>query len=211
MPGGHARGRGGGSGFGFIVASDGTVVTNSHVISQATSISVKLADGTDLPAFLVGSDPRTDIAVLTILSPEKVPFIELGDSAAVRPGEWVWRWANRSASGGTVTAGIASGLGRDIGAWPYDDYIQIDASINQGNSGCPQFTQDGHVIGIITAILSPTGGSVGIGFAIPSDMVRQVGEKLKQHGKVTRGSLGVESQAVTPAMAAALHLPGAAG
>lgn len=207
MPGAMVEARGSG----FIVAADGTVVTNNHVVRQAKSISVTLSDGTELPATLIGSDPRTDIAVLKISSPEKLPFIELGDSAAVRPGEWVVAMGNPFGLGGTVTAGIVSALGRDIGAGPYDDYIQIDAPINQGNSGGPLFTQDGHVIGINTAILSPTGGSVGIGFAIPADMVRQVVEQLKQHGEVTRGYLGVESQAVTPAMAAALHLPGAAG
>jgi serine protease Do len=207
MPGALVEARGSG----FIVAADGTVVTNSHVVRQAKSISVMLSDGTELPATLVGSDQRTDIAVLKISSPQKLPFIELGDSAAVRPGEWVVAMGNPFGLGGTVTAGIVSALGRDIGAGPYDDYIQIDAPINQGNSGGPLFTQDGHVIGINTAILSPTGGSVGIGFAIPADMVRQVVAELKQYGQVTRGYLGVESQAVTPAMAAALHLPGAAG
>ena len=207
MPGAIMEARGSG----FIVAADGTVVTNSHVVRKAKSISVTLSDGTELPATLIGSDPRTDIAVLKITSPEKLPFIELGDSAAVRPGEWVVAMGNPFGLGGTVTAGIVSALGRDIGSGPYDDYIQIDAPINQGNSGGPLFTQDGHVIGINTAILSPTGGSVGIGFAIPADMVRQVVAQLKQYGQVTRGYLGVESQIVTPAMAAALHLPGAAG
>jgi serine protease Do len=172
---------------------------------------VTLADGTELPATLIGTDPRTDIAVLKVESKDKLPFIELGDSASVRPGEWVVAMGNPFGLGGTVTAGIVSALGRDIGAGPYDDYIQIDAPINQGNSGGPLFTQDGRVIGINTAILSPTGGSVGIGFAIPADMVRQVVAQLKQYGQVTRGYLGVELQSVTQAMAAALHLPGAAG
>ena len=194
-------------GAGFIVDADGTVVTNNHVVRNAKSISVTLADGTELPAKLVGTDPRTDIAVLKVSSPHKLPFISLGDSASVRPGEWVVAMGNPFGLGGTVTAGIVSALGRDIGSGPYDDYIQIDAPINQGNSGGPLFTQDGHVIGINTAILSPTGGSVGIGFAIPADMVRQVVAQIEEGGHVTRGYLGVESQPVTATMAAALHLP----
>ena len=194
-------------GSGFLVDADGTVVTNNHVIHGAKTISVTLSDGTELPARLVGTDPRTDIAVLKITSPHKLPYIALGDSAAVRPGEWVVAMGNPFGLGGTVTAGIVSALGRDIGSGPYDDFIQIDAPINQGNSGGPLFTQDGHVIGINTAILSPTGGSVGIGFAIPADMVRQVVSQLEESGHVTRGYLGVESQPVTQTMAAALHLP----
>ena len=198
-------------GSGFLVDADGTVVTNNHVVRHAKSISVTLSDGTELPARLVGTDPRTDIAVLKISSPTKLPFISLGDSAAVRPGEWVVAMGNPFGLGGTVTAGIVSALGRDIGSGPYDDYIQIDAPINQGNSGGPLFTQDGHVIGINTAILSPTGGSVGIGFAIPADMVRQVVSQIETSGHVTRGFLGVESQPVTATMAAALHLPKSVG
>lgn len=210
-PGGgrHGRGMVEARGSGFIVDADGTVVTNNHVVNGAKSITVTLADGTELPAKLVGTDPRTDIAVLKVASPRKLPFISLGDSAQVRPGEWVLAMGNPFGLGGTVTAGIVSALGRDIGSGPYDDYIQIDAPINQGNSGGPLFTQDGHVIGINTAILSPTGGSVGIGFAIPADMVRQVVAQLQESGHVTRGYLGVESQPVTPVMAAALHLPNA--
>ena len=194
-------------GSGFIIDADGTVVTNNHVIHNAKSISVTLSDGTELPAKLIGTDPRTDIAVLKIATTRKLPFISLGDSAAVKPGEWVVAMGNPFGLGGTVTAGIVSALGRDIGSGPYDDYIQIDAPINQGNSGGPLFTQDGHVIGINTAILSPTGGSIGIGFAIPADMVRQVVAQLQESGHVTRGYLGVESQAVSPAMVQALHLP----
>ena len=142
-----------------------------------------------------------------------LPYIELGDSAKVRPGEWVVAMGNPFGLGGTVTAGIVSASGRDIGAGPYDDFIQIDAPINQGNSGGPLFTQDGRVVGVNTAILSPSGGSVGIGFAIPSDIVRTVVAELQAHGQVTRGYLGVETQPVTPAMAAALHLaePGKTG
>jgi len=213
MPFGHQGmpGHGGGvmeaRGSGFIIDANGTVVTNNHVIKNAKSITVTLSDGTELPAKLIGTDPRTDIAVLKINSTKKLPYIELGDSAKVQPGQWVVAMGNPFGLGGTVTAGIVSALGRDIGSVPYDDYIQIDAPINQGNSGGPLFTQDGHVIGINTAILSPTGGSVGIGFAIPADMVRQVVAQLEENGHVTRGYIGVESQQVTPTMAEALHLP----
>ncbi len=194
-------------GSGFIVDADGTVVTNNHVVKDAKAVSVTLADGTQLPAKIVGRDARTDLAVLKIDAGKPLPYIELGDSAKVRPGEWVVAMGNPFGLGGTVTAGIVSASGRDIGEGPYDDFIQIDAPINQGNSGGPLFTQDGHVVGVNTAILSPSGGSVGIGFAIPSDMVRTVVAELKAHGVVTRGFLGVETQPVTPAMAAALHLP----
>ncbi len=195
-------------GSGFIINADGTVVTNNHVVKDATSVSVTLADGTQLPAKIVGRDSRTDLAVLKIDAGHSLPYIELGDSSKVRPGEWVVAMGNPFGLGGTVTAGIVSASGRDIGAGPYDDFIQIDAPINQGNSGGPLFTQDGHVVGVNTAILSPSGGSIGIGFAIPSDVVRTVVGELQTHGQVTRGFLGVETQPVTPAMAAALHLSG---
>lgn len=194
-------------GSGFIIDASGTVVTNNHVVKDARSVSVTLADGTNLPARIVGRDPRTDIAVLKVSAGHPLSYIELGDSAKVRPGEWVVAVGNPFGLGGTVTAGIVSANGRDIGSGPYDDFIQIDAPINRGNSGGPLFTQDGHVVGINTAILSPSGGSVGIGFAIPSDMVREVVADLVAHGHVTRGFLGVETQPVTDAMARALHLP----
>lgn len=210
-PHGNEHGHGGGimeaRGSGFIVDANGIVVTNNHVINNAKSITVTLSDGTILPAKLIGTDPRTDIAVLKVSAPHPLPYISLGDSAAVRPGEWVVAMGNPFGLGGTVTAGIVSALGRDIGSGPYDDYIQIDAPINQGNSGGPLFTQDGRVIGINTAILSPTGGSVGIGFAIPADMVGQVVAQLQETGHVTRSYLGVESQPVTTTMASALNLP----
>ena len=194
-------------GSGFLIDGNGTIVTNNHVIHNAKSITVTLSDGTTAVAKLIGTDPRTDIAVLRIKSDKPLPYIALGDSKDVKPGEWVVAMGDPFGLGGTVTAGIVSALGRDIGSGPYDDYIQIDAPINQGNSGGPLFTQDGHVIGINSAILSPTGGSVGIGFAIPANIVRQVVAELEANGHVTRGYLGVESQAVTPAMAAALHVP----
>jgi serine protease Do len=194
-------------GSGFIVDADGTVVTNNHVVKDAKSVSVTLTDGTRLPARIVGRDTRTDLAVLKIDAGHALPYIELGDSAKVRSGEWVIAMGNPFGLGGTVTAGIVSASGRDIGSGPYDNFIQIDAPINQGNSGGPLFTQDGRVVGVNTAILSPSGGSIGIGFAIPSDMVRTVVAELQTHGHVTRGYLGVQTQPVTAAMATALHLP----
>ena len=206
-PHGHPQG-GEARGSGFIIDADGTVVTNNHVVHNAQSISVTLSDGTELPAKLIGTDSRTDIAVLKITSDKKLPFVTLGDSSTVRPGEWVVAMGNPFGLGGSVTAGIVSALGRDIGSGPYDDYIQVDAPINQGNSGGPLFTQEGKVIGINTAILSPSGGSVGIGFAIPSAMVRDVVAQLKDKGSVTRGYLGVESQKLDASMASAMHLSG---
>ncbi|MDR3524787.1 MAG: DegQ family serine endoprotease [Acetobacteraceae bacterium] len=206
-PRGHASG-GEARGAGFIIDADGTLVTNNHVVRNAQSISVTLSDGTELPAKLIGTDARTDIAVLKIKTDKTLPFVALGDSGSVRPGEWVVAMGNPFGLGGTVTAGIVSALGRDIGSGPYDDYIQVDAPINQGNSGGPLFTQTGQVIGINTAILSPSGGSVGIGFAIPSAMVRDVVAQLKENGTVTRGYLGVESQKLDASMASAMHLSG---
>ncbi len=194
-------------GSGFIINPNGTIVTNNHVVENAKSISVTLDDGSQLPAKLVGRDKRTDLAVLHIDAGRKLPFIQLGDSAKVRPGEWVVAMGNPFGLGGTVTAGIVSASGRDIGSGPYDDFIQIDAPINQGNSGGPLFTQDGRVVGVNSAIYSPSGGSVGIGFAIPSDMVKTVVSQLEKSGHVTRGYIGVEAQPVSLEMANALHLP----
>lgn len=193
-------------GSGFIIDANGTIVTNNHVVKNARTVSVTLDDGTVLPAKVLGTDPRTDIAVLKVSSPKPLPFITLGNSRDVKPGEWVVAMGNPFGLGGTVTAGIVSAVSRDIGAGPYDQFIQIDAPINQGNSGGPLFTQDGKVIGMNTAILSPSGGSIGIGFAIPSDMIRTVSAQLEHGGKVTRGYAGVEAQTITPATAQAMHL-----
>lgn len=197
-------------GSGFIIDDRGTVVTNNHVVRGATSVSVTLDDGTTLPAKVIGRDARTDLAVLRVQAGHALPFIQLGDSGAVRPGEWVVAMGNPFGLGGTVTAGIVSANGRDIGSGPYDNFIQIDAPINRGNSGGPLFTQDGRVVGVNTAILSPSGGSIGIGFAIPSNTVRSVVADLEATGHVTRGYLGVETQPVTSDIASALSLPKAA-
>ena len=194
-------------GSGFIISPDGLIVTNNHVVKDAKSVSVTLNDGTELPAKIIGTDPRTDLALLRVDAGHKLPYVELGNSADVKVGEWVIAMGNPYGLGGTVTAGIVSARGRDIGEGPYDDFLQIDAPINRGNSGGPLFTQDGRVIGVNTAILSPTGGSIGIGFAIPSNMVKTVVAQLQKDGHVTRGYLGVEAQSVSPAMAAALNLP----
>jgi serine protease Do len=193
-------------GSGFIINENGTIVTNNHVVKDAKSVSVTLDDGTTLPARIVGTDPRTDIAVLKVTTDRKLPYIQLGDSDKAKVGQWVVAVGNPFGLGGTVTAGIISARGRDIGSGPYDQFLQIDAPINQGNSGGPLFTQDGHVIGVNTAILSPSGGSVGIGFAIPSDTVKQVVADIERDGHVTRGYIGVEAQNISPTMASALHL-----
>ena len=194
-------------GSGFIIDANGTIVTNNHVVNGAKSVSVTLADGTELSAKVIGRDPRTDLAVLKVDAGHKLPYVELGDSSKVEPGQWVIAIGNPFGLGDTVTAGIVSARGRDIGAGPYDNFIQVDAPINRGNSGGPLFTQHGEVIGVTTAILSPTGGSIGIGFAIPSDTVKQVVAELETSGHVVRGYLGVEAQPIAKAIAAALNLP----
>jgi serine protease Do len=198
-------------GSGFIISADGIIVTNNHVVKSAKTLSVTLDDGTVLPAKVIGTDPRTDIAVLKVIAGHPLPFIQLGNSRDVKPGEWVVAMGNPFGLSSTVTAGIVSAVSRDIGAGPYDQFIQVDAPINQGNSGGPLFTQDGKVIGMNTAILSPTGGSVGIGFAIPSDVIRTVSAELQKDGKVVRGYVGVEAQQIDPGTAQAMHLKANAG
>jgi len=198
-------------GSGFIIRADGLIVTNNRVVKDSTAVTVTLDDGTERKATVLGTDPRTDIAVLKIEAGKPLPYIQLGNSRDVRPGEWVIAMGNPFGLGGTVTAGIVSAVSRDIGAGPYDQFIQVDAPINQGNSGGPLFTQEGKVIGMNTAIFSPTGGSVGIGFAIPSDVIRTVTTQLADSGHVTRGYIGVATQPVTPPMAKALRLPEPAG
>ncbi len=198
-------------GSGFIVKADGTIVTNNHVVKDAKSVTVTLDDGVTFPAKVIGRDPRTDIAVLKIDAGHPLPYIQLGNSADVKPGEWVVAMGNPFGLGGTVTAGIVSAVSRDIGDGPYDQFIQIDAPINPGNSGGPLFTQDGKVIGMNTAILSPSGGSIGIGFAVPSDMIRDVTAQLEASGHVTRGYIGVEAQELKGATAKGLDIPDNSG
>jgi serine protease Do len=195
-------------GSGFLIDADGTIVTNNHVVENTTGISVTLDDGTQLPARVIGRDSRTDLAVIRVDAGHQLPFIQLGDSSASRVGEWVIAMGAPYGLGGTVTAGIISAEGRDIGSGQYDEYIQIDAAINHGNSGGPTFTQDGKVIGVNTAIFSPTrgGGSIGIGFAIPSNLVKIVVAQLQKTGHVVRGFIGVEAQTVSVEMAKALGL-----
>ena len=199
-------------GSGFLIKPNGTIITNNHVVADASSVSVLLDDGSQLPAKVIGRDPRTDLAVLKIAPPggKPLPYLELGDSQNVEPGQWVIAVGNPFGLGGTVTAGIVSARGRDIGEDSYDSFIQTDAPINRGNSGGPLLTQDGKVVGVNTAILSPSGGSIGIGFAIPSDTVKAISQQIIDTGHVTRGYLGVTAQGVTDAMAKALSLPGTA-
>lgn len=207
QPGQQARRpRGQALGSGFLVDAQGHVVTNNHVVRNASSVKVKLEDGRELNARVVGRDERTDVALLKVEAGQPLPFLALGDSNTARPGDWVVAVGNPFGLGGTVTAGIVSARGRDIGVGPYDDFLQIDASINSGNSGGPLFALDGSVIGVNTAIFSPSGGSVGIGFAIPSNMVRQVVAQIQANGRVERGFLGASTQPLTPALARSLRL-----
>ena len=197
-------------GSGFIV--DGNyVVTNFHVIEGADEITVILHDDTNLPASVVGRDDKTDLALLQVETERTLPSIVWGESQEMRVGDWVIAIGNPFGLGGTVTAGIISAIARDINAGPYDDFIQTDASINRGNSGGPMFNIDGEVIGVNTAIFSPSGGSVGIGFAIPSAMARQVIDQLREFGRTRRGWLGVRIQTVTEEIAENLGLDRARG
>lgn len=198
-------------GSGFIVDPKGFVVTNNHVIQDADEISVILHDDTRLKAELVGRDPKTDLAVLKVVYDGELPVASLGDSDSIDVGDWVIAIGNPFGLGGTVTAGIISARGRDINSGPYDDFLQTDASINRGNSGGPMFNMDGEVIGINTAIFSPTGGSVGIGFAIPTSTAAPVIRQLIKNGEVKRGWLGVHIQSVTDEIAESLGLDKARG
>ncbi len=193
-------------GSGFVIDPQGYIVTNNHVIEDAEEITVILQDKAELRAKLVGRDPRTDIALLKVEPEQPLTALQWGDSDDARVGDWVVAIGNPFGLGGTVTAGIISARQRDINAGPYDDFIQTDASINRGNSGGPMFNLNGEVIGINTAIFSPSGGSVGIGFAIPSNLARSVVAQLKEYGRTRRGWLGVRIQAVTPEIAESLGL-----
>lgn len=198
-------------GSGFFIDNKGHVVTNNHVIQDADEVTVILHDDTRLEAKVIGRDAKTDIAVLKVEPHSKLAPVKFGNSDVLRVGDWVLAIGNPFGFGGTVTAGIISARGRDINAGPYDDFLQSDASINRGNSGGPMFNLDGEVIGINTAIFSPSGGSVGIGFAIPSNIAQGVIQQLIDHGQVRRGWLGVRIQAVTEEIADALGLKEAAG
>ena len=198
-------------GSGFVISKDGYVVTNNHVIADADEITVILQNDMRLPAELIGRDPKTDIAVLKIKPKEDLLAVSFGNSSSARVGDWVVAIGNPFGLGGTVTAGIISARGRDINSGPYDDFIQTDASINRGNSGGPMFNLKGRVIGINTAIFSPTGGSVGIGFAIPASTAKPVIDQLIKNGSVKRGWLGVHIQTVTEEIAETLGLERAEG
>jgi serine protease Do len=198
-------------GSGFIIDPSGIVVTNSHVVGNAGKVEVTLQDDSKYTAKIIGRDPKTDIAVLKIKADKPLPYVAFGDSSAAQVGDWVMAVGNPFGLGGTVTTGIISARGRDIHSGPFDDFLQIDAPINRGNSGGPAFNLDGQVIGINTAIYSPNGGSVGIGFAVPSNVAKAVVAQLEEHGKVSRGWLGVQIQDVTPAIAASLGLQGEHG
>ncbi len=200
-----------GLGSGFIVDPTGFVVTNNHVVDGASDVKVRLDDDSVYSATVVGTDAKTDLALLKIDAKRPLPAVQFGDSDKAEVGDWVMAVGNPFGLGGTVTAGIISARGRDIDAGPYDDFLQIDAPINQGNSGGPLFNMDGQVIGVNTAIFSPNGGSVGIGFAIPSNMAKSVVAQLKKTGRVERGWLGVQIQKVTPEIAAAVGLNEARG
>jgi len=194
------------AGSGFIIDRTGFVVTNNHVIDGANRITVVLPDDREFTAKLIGTDPATDVALLKVESKQPLPSVEFGNDRTLRVGDWVIAVGNPFGLSNTVTAGIVSSLGRDVGANNYNDFIQIDAPINQGNSGGPTFDLRGQVVGMNSMIFSPSGGSVGIGFAIPATTVQDVVAQLKSHGRVSRGYLGVQVQPVTPEVAAAMGL-----
>ena len=198
-------------GSGFIVNSDGTIVTNNHVVDGATEIKVTLDDGTELPATLVGADAKSDLAVVKVKTSKPLPTVGWGDSDGLKAGDQVLAIGNPFGIGTTVTAGIVSARGRELHSGPYDDFIQIDAPINHGNSGGPLVDIDGKVVGINTAIYSPNGGSVGVGFAIPSDQAQKIVARLMKDGSIDHGYLGVQIQPVTGDVADAIGLEHAEG
>ena len=192
-------------GSGFFITADGYLVTNNHVVEHATDVQVVTDDGTTLPATVIGTDKKTDLALLKVTKSGTYPFVHWAEKAP-RVGDWVIAVGNPFGLGGTVTAGIVSARGRDIGAGPYDDFLQIDAPVNRGNSGGPTFNANGNVVGVNTAIFSPSGGSVGIGFAIPSEVAQTVVHDLMTKGTVARGWIGVQIQPVTDEIAESLGL-----
>jgi serine protease Do len=209
MPHGRGHNTITGQGSGFFISGDGYAVTNNHVVDKAESVQITTDDGKTHTAKVIGADPRTDLALIKVEG-GSFPFVKLSDKSP-RIGDWVLAVGNPFGLGGTVTAGIVSARGRDIGASAYDDFIQIDAPVNKGNSGGPTFDTEGNVIGVNTAIFSPSGGSVGIAFAIPADTVKSVISQLKEHGSVTRGWIGVQIQPVTQDIADSLGLKKAEG
>lgn len=210
-PNGQAAKRGHALGSGFIVDPDGFIVTNNHVIGNATEIVVNLSSGEKYPARLVGRDEKTDLALLKIEPKSTLQAVAFGGDDQIRVGDWVMAVGNPFGLDGTVTVGVLSARGRDLGSGPYDDFLQIDAPINSGNSGGPTFDTQGRVIGVNTAIVSPNGGSVGIGFAVPASVVKPVIDQLKASGKVERAWLGVQMQPVTEELGKALKLGKAQG
>lgn len=214
----HGRGDGKGrlrptsQGSGFFISEDGYIVTNNHVVDDGAAFTIVMNDGKELDAKLVGKDSRTDLALLKVENPkQKFTYVSFAEDENMRVGDWVVAVGNPFGLGGTVTAGIISARGRDIGSGPYDDYIQIDAAVNRGNSGGPDFNLAGEVVGINTAIFSPSGGNVGIAFAIPASVAKDVIAKLKDGGTVERGWLGVQIQPVTQDIADSLGLSEASG
>ncbi|MBC9179986.1 DegQ family serine endoprotease [Pseudoroseomonas ludipueritiae] len=197
-------------GSGFIIDASGIIVTNNHVVDGADEINVVLQDNTTLKAELVGVDARTDLAVLRVKTDKPLPTVAFGDSDKAEVGDWVLAIGNPLGFGGSVTSGIVSARGRNINAGPYDDFIQTDAAINRGNSGGPLFNVQGEVIGINTAIVSPSGGSIGIGFSIPSNLAKNIVAQLRDGGRVKRGWMGVNIQQVTEEIAESLNVPGGA-
>ena len=197
-------------GSGFFITADGYLVTNNHVVEHATDVQLVTDDGTTLPAKVIGTDKKTDLALLKVTKPGTYPFVHWAEKAP-RVGDWVIAVGNPFGLGGTVTAGIVSARGRDIGAGPYDDFLQIDAPVNRGNSGGPTFNAAGNVVGVNTAIFSPSGGSVGIGFAIPSEVAQTVIHDLMTKGSVARGWIGVQIQPVTDEIAESLGLKSSKG
>lgn len=203
--------REGSLGSGFVVSADGVIITNNHVIENADEINVIFASGRTLQAELIGTDVETDIAVLKVESDAPLPFVEFADSDAAEVGDWVMAIGNPFGFGGSVSAGIISARNRDIQSGRYDDFIQTDAAINRGNSGGPLFNLNGEVVGVNTAIISPTGGSVGLGFSIPANLVEQVSGQIIEYGKPRRGWFGVNVQGIDEGLADAYGLDSADG
>ena len=200
-----------GVGSGFIISRDGTIVTNNHVVDGADSVVVKLQDGRSFDAKVIGADPMTDIAVIKVDTGEDLPAVTFGDSGKMRAGDEVVAVGNPFGLSSTVTSGIISATSRDIHSGPYDDFIQTDAAINRGNSGGPLFNLGGEVVGVNTAIISPSGGSIGIGFAIPANTAMNVIDQLRKFGETRRGWLGVRIQEVTDEIADSLAMDKAMG